>query len=410
MHILFLTDNFPPEVNAPASRTFEHCKKWVSVGYKVTVITCAPNFPKGEIFPGYKNKLWSSEEIEGINVIRVWSYIAANEGFSRRILDYLSYMFSSVVASMFVRNVDIVIGTSPQFFTVCGAYFVSVFRRIPWVFELRDMWPESIKAVGVMRQSRIIIFLEAIELFLYRNADLIITVTYSFRNILIKKGISDKKIHVITNGVDLSNFIPSGKDVELTARYQLNDKFVIGYIGTHGLAHGLDTILESAKIIKNNIFSDKYKFVFIGDGAKKNELVKHAESHKLDNVIFLDSVSKSDIARYWSLLDLAIIHLKKEELFKTVIPSKLFESMGMAIPVVHGVSGESSMIVSGENVGVCFESENSKSLCDAINFLYTNPNIYLELKKNGPIAAKKYDRSTLALDMLKIITSILNEH
>lgn len=392
MHILFLTDNFPPEVNAPASRTFEHCKKWVSLGHKVTVITCAPNFPKGKVFPGYRNKLWSSEVVEGINVVRVWSYITANEGFFRRVLDYLSFMFSSITASIFVRNVDIVIGTSPQFFTVCGAYFISLFKQIPWVFELRDMWPESIKAVGVMRQSSMIFFLEAIELYLYRDANLIITVTHSFREILIKKGISDKKIHVITNGVDLSNFIPSKKDIELVKRYELSGKFVIGYVGTHGLAHGLDTILEAAKTIKSNFLGNKFIFIFIGDGAKKNELINQAASQELDNVIFLDSVSKSEVVRHWSLLDLAIIHLKKERLFETVIPSKLFECMGMAIPVVHGVSGESAGIVEGDNVGICFESENSKSLCHAIDFLYKNPDIYSELKKNGPISAKKYDR------------------
>ena len=181
MHILFLTDNFPPEVNAPASRTFEHCREWVKAGNQVTVITCAPNFPAGKVFSGYKNKLWQTEEMDGIRVIRVWSYITANAGFIKRILDYISFMPPAVLASFFVKKPDLVIGTSPQFFTVCAAYLVSLFKRIPFVFELRDIWPESIKAVGAMNDSIIIKLLEKIELFLYRKAKMIVSVTHAFK-------------------------------------------------------------------------------------------------------------------------------------------------------------------------------------------------------------------------------------
>jgi len=149
MHILFLSDNFPPEVNAPASRTFEHCREWVKAGHQVTVISCVPNFPKGRVYAGYRNRLWQTEIIEGIRLLRVWSYITANEGFVKRILDYQSFMVAATLAGLLVRRVDVVVGTSPQFFTVCAAWVLSVFKRIPFVFELRDLWPESIKAVGV---------------------------------------------------------------------------------------------------------------------------------------------------------------------------------------------------------------------------------------------------------------------
>jgi len=170
MHILFLSDNFPPEVNAPASRTFEHCREWVKLGHQVTVVTCAPNFPSGKVFGGYENKLWQQEVMDGIRVIRVWSYITANEGFLKRVLDYVSYMAMAVLASFFVRKVDVVIGTSPQFFTACAAYLVGLCKRCPWVFELRDLWPESIRAVGAMKESRVLDWLEKLELFLYRKA------------------------------------------------------------------------------------------------------------------------------------------------------------------------------------------------------------------------------------------------
>ncbi|MCA9181591.1 MAG: glycosyltransferase family 4 protein, partial [Planctomycetales bacterium] len=342
MHILFLTDNFPPEVNAPASRTFEHCREWKNAGHKITVVTCAPNFPKGRVFEGYRNRLWQSEEIEGIRVIRVWSYITANEGFVKRILDYQSFMFAAVLASVWVRRVDLVVGTSPQFFTACAAYAVSRMKRVPWVFELRDLWPESIRAVGAMKDSKALDFLEMIERFLYRKASAVVTVTNAFRDNLIGRGINGDKIHVVTNGVDISRFNPREKDVELVHRLGLADKFVAGYIGTHGMAHALETLLEAADKLRRRPDGDRYRILLLGDGARKAELEAKAQSMGLDNVLFVDSVSKDEVVRYWSLLDVSIIHLRKTELFTTVIPSKLFECMGMGIPVLHGVEGESA--------------------------------------------------------------------
>lgn len=407
MHILFLTDNFPPEVNAPASRTFEHGREWVKAGHKVTVITCAPNFPSGKVFNGYRNKIWQTEEMAGIRVIRVWSFISANEGFVKRVLDYVSYMISAIIASLFVPKVEVVIGTSPQFFTACAAYVVSKIKRRPWIFELRDLWPESIRAVGAMKKSRALDLLEKLELFLYGNATAIVTVTNSFKDNLIKRGVEQKKIFVITNGVDLSRFSPSQKDQELVKKYRLENKFVAGYIGTHGMAHGLDTILETAKIIKKSKEADAYHIIFLGDGAEKARLAQRATMEQIDNVLFIDTVPKEDVARYWTLLDVSIIHLKKTDLFKTVIPSKLFESMGMGVPILLGVSGESASIVNENEVGMNFEPENPDSLKDAI---FSASNIDLETwRKRCSAGAKKYDRSFLAKQMLQYIEKTLQQ-
>ena len=153
MHILFLTDNFPPEVNAPASRTYEHAREWVKEGHKVTVITCAPNFPKGKVYKGYKNRIFLREDLDGINIIRVWTFIMPNSGFFLRVLDYMSFMISSFIASFNVKKVDIIVATSPQFFTAVSGYLISKAKNKPWIFELRDIWPESIKAVGALSNS-----------------------------------------------------------------------------------------------------------------------------------------------------------------------------------------------------------------------------------------------------------------
>ncbi len=403
MHILFLSDNFPPEVNAPASRTFEHCREWVKAGHDVTVITCAPNFPKGEVYPGYRNSLISREIMDGIRVLRVWTYITANEGFLKRILDYCSFMVSAVLASPCVKQPDVVVATSPQFFTACAGYMVGRMKHIPFVFELRDMWPESIKAVGAMEDSRIIQLLERVEMFLYRRASRIVSVTESFKKILVKRGIEAEKISVVTNGVDISRFHPMPKDGALMAKYRLEGKFVAGYVGTHGMAHGLETILRAAKRLEGRGDGDLFRFILLGDGARKESLKETAMQMGLENVIFIDSVPKEQVAKYWSLLDASIIHLRKTELFTTVIPSKLFECMGMGIPVLHGVAGESADIVEREGVGLVFEPENDGELCEKLVRLKEDRELYKGLQERCLTAAGNYDRGELARKMLDLV-------
>ena len=406
MHILFLTDNFPPEVNAPASRTFEHCREWVKLGEQVTVITCAPNFPKGKVFSGYRNRLWQTETIEGIRVIRVWTYITANEGFVRRSLDYLSFMVTATIASLWIKKVDVVIGTSPQFFTVCAAYVVGLLKRVPWVFELRDIWPESIKAVGSMTDGFLYQSLESLELYLYKKATRIIALTQSFKRALISRGIAADKIDVVTNGVDLSLFEPRNKNEALVKSLGLENQFIAGYIGTIGMAHGLETIIEAAQIIQNH--NDDIKILILGDGARKEPLQQLAKDKKLGNLVFIDTVSKSEVADYWSLLDVSIIHLKKDPLFEKVIPSKLFECMAMGIPVLHGVSGESADIVTQHQVGKIFKSEDSLDLAEQIICMHQSKVGLDAIKANGVTASKTYDRAFLAakvLSCLKIIKS-----
>jgi len=406
MRILFLTDNFPPEVNAPASRTFEHCREWVRTGHPVTVITGAPNFPKGKLFPGYRNRLWQRETLEGIEVVRVWTYIAANQGFAKRTLDYLSFMVASFLAGLFQRRPDVIIGTSPQFFTNCAAWMLSVFRWRPFVFELRDLWPESIKTVGAMRDSAAIRLLERLELFLYRRAKVVVAVTESFRRNLTARGIDPQKIAVITNGVDLSRFQPQARDPELAERFGLTGQFVLGYIGTHGMAHALETLLDAAARIQALPEGARIRFVLLGDEARKQALKARAEQMGLDNVLFLDTVPKAEVPRYWSLLDVSIIHLRKADNFTQVIPSKLFECMGMGIPVLHGVTGESAGIVEREGVGLVFEPENVDALCNGILRLARDRNLYERLRTQCLEAAPRYDRIARAQEMLVLLERV----
>ncbi len=370
------------------------------------MITCAPNFPKGRVFAGYRNRLWQSEEIEGIRVIRVWSYITRNERFVRRILDFMSFMLTAFLASFFVRRVDIIVGTSPQFFTACAAYATSVVKRRPWIFELRDIWPESIRAVGAMKKERLLDLLERLELFLYRKSTAVVSVTNAFKQNLIARGIDASKIYVVTNGVDTSRFSPLPKDRKLLAELDLEGKFVAGYIGTHGMAHGLDTLIDSAKVLAQSKHAAQVRLIMLGDGAQRVRLEARARTEGLDNIRFIESVPKDEVVRYWSILDASIIHLKKSELFRTVIPSKMFECMGMAIPVVHGVEGESAEIVMRHEIGITFEPENHLELVERLVTLHDDVEARERLACNGPVAARHYDRKVLAEQMLNILEAV----
>jgi glycosyltransferase involved in cell wall biosynthesis len=336
----------------------------------------------------------------------VWTYITANVGFLKRTLDYASYMMSAVPAALAVRNVDVMVATSPQLFTPCAAYLAGLLKQRPFVFELRDLWPESIRAVGAMKNRRVLNALEALELFLYRRASRIVSVTHAFRDNLVGRGIAADKISVTTNGVDLARFGPSPRDEALAASLGLGGKTVLGYVGTHGMAHGLETVLAAAERLRDMPAAANIRFLFLGDGAEKAALKRIAAEKRLDNVVFLDSVPRDEVVRYWSLIDLAIIHLRRTPLFETVIPSKLFECMAMGVPVLHGVAGESAGIVAREGCGVLFEPENPDELTQRILELAGDPARLGQLSRSGREAAARYDRSALAAEMLHTLIDI----
>lgn len=406
MHILFLTDNFPPETNAPASRTFEHAREWVAAGHQVTVITCAPNFPHGKVFNGYRNHLWQQEDMAGIRVIRVWSYMTGNEGFARRILDFTSFMFSGFLAALFVRKPDVIVGTSPQFFTAVAAWAAGAIKRKPFVFELRDIWPESIRAVGAMEESRVLNLIEKMELFLYRRAAAVVSVTHSFKRNLVARGIDGNKIHVVTNGVDSSRFHQMPKDAALAAELNVEGCFVAGYIGTHGMAHALDTLLDAAAILQDGPKTQHIRILFLGHGAARDGLMARAEDLGLTNVIFRASVSRDAVPSYWSLLDAALIHLRRTELFTTVIPSKMFECMGMGIPIILGVEGEAAEIIHQSGAGITIEPEDSRQLAEQLKLLSDQPQSLKGMSSAGVVAARRYDRTALAHSMLTVFQEV----
>lgn len=412
MKILFLSHYFPPEVNAPATRTYEHCKKWVAEGNEVTVVTCAPNHPHGKVYEGYKNSLISREKVDGIDVIRLWTYVTANEGFFKRTLNYVSFMFACILALPWLSKADVVITTSPQFFNGLAGYPVSRLMRIPWVLEIRDLWPESILTVGAIKNKTIIKILEFLEIFAYKKASHIVPVTDSFKEIMLGKGIGSEKITVIKNGVDL-DFFKQDQAISNEVADQvksldldfLENKFVASYVGTHGMAHHLETVLEAAEILNGE---KEIVFLLAGGGAEREKLLALKQSKGLDNVIMLGQQTKTMMPYLWQISDVSLVLLKKSDLFKTVIPSKIFESMAMQKPIVMGVEGEARSIIETANSGICIEPENSRMLAEAIKSLYRNQSQVISYGENGrEFVSKFFDRKKLALKYLDVIKSVV---
>ncbi len=396
MRITFLCQYFPPEMGAPSARTYEHARHWVRMGHEVTVITGFPNHPTGIIRPEYRGYFIKRESIDGIDLLRTWIYCAANKGFLRRILNFLSFFFSSfVLGALKTRRPDLIVGTSPQFFCAVSAYLLSILKRVPFVFEVRDIWPQSAIELGVLKNRIIIYLLEAIEMHLYRRAALIVIVAESTRQYLIDKGVDSAKIAIIQNGIDdgyLASATASPEDVRRETG--LEGKFIVSYIGTHGISHALGVVLQAAGKLRDDI---SIHFLFIGEGAEKASLKSQAAGMNLSNVTFIDEQPRERLLAFYRASDLSLVPLKRLPIFRKVLPSKLFELMGAGCPVVCSVEGEAARLVARSEAGVCIEPENVEALVNAIRLLRDDPAQRAQMSLNGQSFVKaNYLRSTLA--------------
>lgn len=404
MRILFLSHYYPPEVNAPASRTSEHCREWVKAGHEVTVVTCAPNHPAGKVYDGYRNRIFQRETIDGVEVIRVWTFLAANEGFLRRTVNYLSYMVSTTLALPQIDRPDVVVSTSPQFFCGLTGGVAKMLRRVPWVLEVRDIWPESIVTVGAMNKGPAVRVLEWLERTAYQGADRIVAVTDSFVPHIAERCGDAANIEVIKNGVDLTLFRRDGSSKEAKRALGLEGKFVAAYVGTHGMAHGLDTLLDAARLLSDD---PRIVVLLVGDGAERERLVARAAEMGLANVRILGQRPKSDMPMVWAATDASVIHLKRSETFKKVLPSKMFEAMAMDCPIILGVEGEAKALLDSAGAGIAITPESAEELAEALRRLSGDPELCARLASLGATHVREhYDRALLARRYLDVLAGV----
>jgi hypothetical protein len=405
--ILFLTHYFPPEGNAPASRVYEMCKRWVRDGHSVTVITGAPNHPSGVLYPGYHNWPLQQEYFDGIRVLRVWTFLAANKGKKRRTLNFLSYMIMSLLLALYLRRPDVLIATSPQFFCGWSGVLVAALKRLPFILEIRDIWPESISAVGASKRNILIWLLERMERQMYDSAFRIVTVGEGYKQKLIERKVPASKIEVVTNGVDRELFVSNARDPEICDKYSLGDRFVCSYVGTIGMASGLDVALRAAKILKDK-GRDDVRIMLVGDGAIREDLENSAKDQGLDNVIFTGRVDKKIVPRILASTDACLVHLREQELFESVLPSKIFEAAGMAKPIILGVRGCAAELVQEANCGICIEPEDENALVAAIEKLAADRDLARRLGQSGnEYVHKHFDRDNLSRQYFQVIRNAI---
>lgn len=408
MKITLICQYYPPEIGAPQARLSEHAREWVSLGHDVHILTGLPNHPTGVIHPEYRNTFYKKEQgLWGEQIIRHWLYATPNKGFLKKIISHISFMFT-VLLSTFDRKPDIYIVSSPTFFSVISTWIMSLIRRTPFIFEVRDLWPGIFVELGVLKNKYLIGFLEAIELFLYRRAERVVVVTDGFKEDLIRRGVNPNKIEVITNGVWIDQFEPKRYEkhaLSIRENLGLKDKFVCLYIGAHGISQALSVVLKAANILKDKT---EFFFLFVGEGAEKEKLQREAEDLELKNISFLPGVPRESALAYYHACDVSVISLRNIEGFKTFIPSKMFEIMASKKPFVACVDGEAKSILNKSGGGEVVTPEDSLALASALDRINSRSNTTL-LGENGfNFVQHNYNRRILAKCYLELIKGIVS--
>jgi glycosyltransferase involved in cell wall biosynthesis len=384
--ILYVSQYFPPEMGAPAARVSELSHYWAQEGHEVTVLTGFPNHPTGVIPPEYRGKmrrLVMRENVDGVNVVRTWLFPFPNRKASERMLNYSSFCISAAGTGVFVSRPDVLIATSPQLLVGLSGWWLARIKRVPFVFEVRDLWPESLAAVGIGNQNSVLNrSLGAIAGFLYKRSDHIAVVTPAFEDYLIRTwGVPPEKLSVVENGVQTDLFTPDVNSVDLRRQLGAEGKFVVAYIGTMGIAHGLETLLQAAAELKKTM--PNVLFLMVGEGADKERIENRARSQELTNIRFVGQQAREKVPEFICASDACVVLLKKTDLFKTVIPTKMLEFMSCARPLILGVDGQARKIMDEAEAGLFVEPENVTALVNAITRLATNPSLCETFGRHG---------------------------
>lgn len=406
MKLLLLTQYFPPEFGAAASRNSEHARLWAEAGHEVEVCTGMPNYPSGIVLAEYRGKAFVREDRDGYIVNRSWIYATPNRVVWKRALASLSFMVSALVGgALKCHRPDIVIASSGPFFVGPLGYLLSRMKRVAFVFEVRDILPQQAVDVGMIRNKAVIYTLTAIEEFLYRKALCVVTVAEASREALVARGFDSEKFFVIENGIVEELFCPGPRDNEIRRQYGWQGKFVAMYIGAHGVSQGLFSLLEAAEQLKSR---EDLHFVFVGDGAEKPGMLRWVSERGLANVEFLPLQEKSRMPLFYSAADVCLVPLKKGDYFRINIPSKMFEIMACERPIVLGAEGQARAILEKAGAGIAVEPESAEAFANAILQLHDDAGLAETLGRNGRRhVIENYTRKQKARQYAEIIERML---
>jgi glycosyltransferase involved in cell wall biosynthesis len=400
MHILFISQYFHPEIGAASERISGFARNLSGFGHKITVITGFPNYPFDKKYPGYKKKLFSVEKYNGVKVIRVWLFTTGSAGVAARLLNYFSFMITSIAAGLRVRDLDFVFATSGPIFAGLAGYILSRTKKVPFIFDVRDIWPERIYAGTDMKRGFATKMLEKLEMILYAKAVKIIAVTKGVKANIVSKGVSAEKVNVITNGVDTNIFATLPLNHALVETLGIGqNKFTVIYAGTLGLFQDIDLIVECAERLRNY---EDILFLIVGGGARRDEFCEKVERRELINVIMVPPVSSTELNNYINLSDIGINANTDHPHNDMAIPVKMFPYMACAKPVVLANTGEIAEIVAENNVGECVPPGDIEAFSSAILKLYQNRELCRQCGENGyKLVIDKFSSDMLARQLEK---------
>ncbi len=411
MKILYISQYFPPEIGAPAARASELARHWTQDGHDVTVLTGFPNHPNGVVPPEYKGalrKLVAKEMFAGANVVRSWLLPFPNRKPYERILNYSSFFMSAAITGMFLARPEVVVATSPQILVALAGWWIARCKRVPFVFEVRDLWPESLAAVGMGKDGSLLYrTLAKIAEFLYQHSDHIVVVTPAFKDHLVRNwNVPAEKISIVQNGVESELFSARNADPLLRSQLGAEGKFLVSYIGTIGMAHGLDTLIEAAA--KLQIQAPQVEFLLVGEGADRERICAMAHSRGLTNLHFAGPQPRERIPAYIAASDACLVLLKKADVFETVIPTKMLEFMSCGRPVVLGLEGQARKIVENAAAGIWIRPESAEELVKAIIHLENNRGLAKQLGANGRnYVLQHLSRKQTAVEYLALLEELI---
>jgi len=404
MNIVYFSHYFTPEIGAPSARIYDLSQQWLELGHRPQVVTCFPNHPNGHLYPGYQHRCYLHENLDGIEVHRHWTYVTPNKGLIRKTLGHLSYVPGArFISGRHVRSAEVAIGTSPTLFAATAAAGFARRHNIPFIMEVRDLWPAIFVELGILRNPQIIRWLERWEMRLYQQAARVVVVTESFRKKLIERGVPKDKVLTIPNGADVDFWKLTEDSSEKRRQLGFEDRFIVLYIGAHGISHALGRILDTAHELRA---IRQIHFLFVGEGAEKEKLKQRAGELELTNVTFLDAVGKDEVREFYAAADVCLVPLRNVSLFETFIPSKMFEMMSMARPIVGSVRGEAADILRRSNGAVVVSPENSQELARAIMDLYhSDDQARRRMGERGrQFVEQYYSRKVIAASYLELLT------
>ena len=413
MKILYVSQYFPPEMGAPSARAVELARHWVNTDHRVTVLTGFPNHPTGVVPPEWRprlRRLFYRETVDGMNVVRTWLLPLPNRKAHERMLNYSSFCVSAAMRGMTVERPDVVIATSPQLLVGLSGWWIARFKNVPFVFEVRDLWPESLGAVGVGHDRSLLHrSLGAIANFLYRHSSHVVVVTPAFKEHLIQRwSVPTSKTSIVESGVETDLLAPGDPETGLRRKLHLEGKFVVCYVGTMGMAHGLNTLIDAASTLQ--VSNPRVAFLLVGEGADKERIKSLAQSRGLRNIRFVDQQPRESVPAFVRSSDACLVLLKKTELFKTVIPTKMLEFMSCARPVILGVEGQAREILDQAQAGIAVEPENAEELVSAIGHLANDGGACKKMGESGrAYVVERCSRGQTAAAYVRVLEALLSD-